>query len=299
MFIKKLIKGIKNPQLITLYILNFKIFRIIPDRLYLNIKYKLKIGKKLDAVDPKTFNEKLQWLKLFDRKPEYTQMVDKYEVRKYIKDTIGEEYLVPLIGVYDRFGDIDFDSLPDQFVLKPNHTSGNVVVCKDKSKLDFLKLEKEINRWLKQRYYWVHREWPYKNVKPKIICEEMMDSKIMDYKFFCFDGKPMFLYVSQGLVCDHSLKVDFYDLDWNRMPFKRTDYDNFDKILEKPQNFDLMIRLAVRLSEGFPFIRIDLYNIGNRVYFSEFTFSPCSGLMPIEPIEYDELLGNLIQLPIS
>jgi hypothetical protein len=186
---RKAVKGFRNPKLILLYLLNFKVFRIIPDKMYLKIKYRLRIGKKLDLENPKTYNEKLQWLKLYDRKPEYTMMVDKYEVRKYIAKTIGEEYLIPLLGVYERYEEINFDDLPNQFVLKPNHTSGDIFICKDKSIIDHVKLKKEINKWLKRRYYWVHREWPYKNIKPRVICEKYLQDNITDYKFMCFNGE--------------------------------------------------------------------------------------------------------------
>ena len=156
MMFSKILKAICKPKLIALYILNFKMFRLLPDDIFLRIKYRLIMGKPLDLKKPKTFNEKLQWLKLYDRKPEYTKLVDKYEVRKYIANTIGEQYLIPLLGVYDSFDDIDFDKLPNQFVLKPNHTSGDIFICKDKSKINFHQLRKKVNKWLKREYYCVH-----------------------------------------------------------------------------------------------------------------------------------------------
>lgn len=295
----KLIKGIKNPRLIFMYFLGFKICRIIPDSIYLKIEYKLRMRKKLNLLNPKTFNEKLQWLKLYDRKHEYTNMVDKYEVRKYISEKIGEEYLIPLLGVWDKFEDIDFEQLPNQFVLKPNHTSGNIYICKDKSKINYKGLEKEVNSWLKREYYWGHREWPYKNIKPRIICEKLLENEIKDYKFYCFSGEPKFLYVSQGLVSDHSLLVDFFDLKWNKMPFRRMDYLPFEKNPQKPSKFNDMIDICKILCKEKFFIRVDLFEVDKRVYFSELTLYPASGYMPIEPINYDNILGTFIKLPIN
>ncbi len=191
--IKKLIKAIKNPKLIVFYILNFKIFRLIPDELYLKIYYWLRINKKLNLDNPKTFNEKLQWLKLYDRNPAYVNLVDKYEVRKYIAEVIGKEYLIPLIGVWDKFEDINFSKLPNQFVLKCTHDSGGIVICTDKSKLEFEVARKKINNSLNRNYFYHAREWPYKDIKPRIICEEYMvngsGKELKDYKFMCFNGE--------------------------------------------------------------------------------------------------------------
>ncbi len=165
-------KAIANPFLIVSHALSrFKIFRLVPDRIYLQIQYYLRMGQKLNLKDPKTYNEKLQWIKLYDRKPEYTLLVDKYEVRKFVVKTIGEEYLIPLLGVYGSYDEIEFDSLPNQFILKPNHTSGDIYICKDKSEIDHPQLKKTIGRWLKREHYWTGREWSYKDVKPRIVCE--------------------------------------------------------------------------------------------------------------------------------
>ena len=188
----KIIKYIKKPSNVLLYLMNKNFFKWIPDEKYITIKYKLEMNQKLNLKEPKTFNEKLQWLKLYDRNPEYTKMVNKYEAKKYVADIIGQEYIISTLGVWDKFEDIEFDKLPKQFVLKPTHTSGNVFICKDKEKINYKQLRKMINKWLKRDYYLVHREWPYKNIKPKIIAEQYMvdDSgmKLKDYKFFCFNG---------------------------------------------------------------------------------------------------------------
>ena len=271
--------------------------RILPDALYLRLKFFQRMKKFLNLKTPQTYNEKLQWLKLHDRKPEYTKMVDKYEVRKYIADTIGEEYLIPLLGVWDSFDEIDFDSLPEQFVLKCTHDSGGLVICKDKSKLDINAAEKKINKSLKTNYYWHGREWPYKNVKPRIVAEKFMvdesGTELKDYKFFCFDGEPKFLFIATDRP--HDTKFDFYDIDFNHLPFTNG-HPNADKEIKKPAGFDKMVEIARKLSKGIPHIRIDLYDINGEIYFGEITFFHWSGFTPFEPEEWDYKLGEYIKL---
>ena len=295
-------KGIKNPRRAFLYILGFKIFRIIPDRFFLKIKYRLRMKEKLSLKSPRKFNEKIQWLKLYDRKPEYTMMVDKYEVRKYISERLGEEYLIPLLGVWDSFEEIDFDRLPNQFVLKPNHTSGNVYICKDKTQIDYEQLKKEINSWMKRKYYWLHREWPYKNVKPRIICEQYMEDEsvkeLRDYKFMCFNGKVRCSFVGLNRNSPTGLNVDFYDIDWNPMPFERL-YPNSGKKIPKPKNYNKMIQLAEVLSRNISFVRIDFYEVNGQIYFGEITFYPGSGFEGFSPESFDYLLGSWIRLPYA
>lgn len=298
--IRKILSAIKNPKLIILYILRFRIFRLIPDPLYIKIKYKLIMNKSLNLDNPKTFNEKIQWLKLYDRNPKYTQLVDKWEVRKYISKKIGKEYLIPVIGVYNSFDEIDFDSLPNQFVLKPNHTSGDVYICKDKSKINFKALKKQVKRWLKKEYYWIHREYPYKTVKPRIICEKYMVDEsgveLKDYKFFCFNGKPKCILVGLNRHSPTGLNIDFYDMDWNQMPFERQ-YPRSGKIIPKPKSFDKMVKFAELLSKDIAFVRVDFYEVAGHPYFGELTFYPASGYGEFNPESYDELLGSWIQLP--
>jgi len=227
-------------------------------------------------------------------------MVDKYEVRKFVAQKIGEEYLIPLLGVYNNFDEIDFSSLPDQFVLKPNHTSGNVFICKDKSKINYALLSKEVNAWMKRRYYWVHREWPYKNVKPRILCEEYMvdESKreLRDYKLLCFGGKVMCSFVCLNRNSDNGLNVDFYDIDWNPMPFERH-YPRSGTITPKPKTYEKMVEFAEILSKSFPFVRVDFYEVYGQLYFGELTFYPGSGLEEFTPESYDYLLGSWMNLP--
>lgn len=262
------------------------------------------MGKKLNLQDPQTFNEKLQWLKLHNRNPIYTQLVDKYAVRKHIAAAIGEEYLIDLVGgPWNSFDEIDFDSLPDQFVLKCTHDSGGLVICRNKNKLDKAAAKEKIERSLKRNYYHVGREWPYKNVPPRIIAERYMDDEnsvlgLTDYKFFCFNGEPKMVYVSQGLEDHTTARISFYDMKGNPMPFHRNDYAPLETPPVWPENFDEMGRIAGVLAKmaGCPFVRIDLYSIRGRVYFSEITFSPCSGWLPFEPPEWDEKLGQWITL---
>ena len=296
----KIIKYIKKPSNVLLYLMNKNFFKWIPDEKYIKIKYKLEMNQKFNLKEPRTFNEKLQWLKLYDRKPEYTKMVDKYEAKKYVADIIGEEYIIPTLGVWDKFEDIDFTKLPNQFVLKPTHASGNVFICKDKEKINYKQLRKMINKWLKRDYYLVHREWPYKNIKPKIIAEQYMvdDSgmKLKDYKFFCFNGIAQTI-----LVCSNrngSFKnTNFYDINWNLQPFTREKHKNSNEQIKKPKNLDEMITVAEKLSKDIPFVRVDLYEINGKVYFGELTFYPSSGFEGFEPEEWDKKLGDMLELP--
>lgn len=271
------------------------------DEKYLKRKYKAYIGKELDLENPQTFNEKLQWLKLYDRKPIYTTMVDKYAVKQYVAEQIGEEYIIPTLGVWDRFDDIDFDALPDQFVLKCTHDSGGLVICRDKSKLDKVAAKAKIEKFLKREYFWRQREWPYKNVKPRIIAEQYMeDSKtaeLRDYKFFCFNGAVKALFVAtERQKAGEEVKFDFFDPDFNRLPF-RQGHPNAKTTPEKPVRLEEMKRLAEALSKGIPHVRVDFYEVDGRVYFGELTFSHFAGLVAFEPEEWDYTFGSWIQLP--
>ncbi|CAK8582478.1 ATP-grasp fold amidoligase family protein [Priestia megaterium] len=296
---KKIIKAIKNPQLAILVILGEKCSRIIPDAQFLNLKYKSIVKKKLNLKEPKSFNEKIQWLKLYDRKPEYTELVDKYEVRKYIAEKIGEGYLIPLLGVYDTFDEIDFNSLPSQFVLKPNHTSGDVYICRDKSKIDYVELKKEVTMWLKRRYYWVHREWPYKNIKPRIVCEKYMvdesGSDLKDYKVFCFNGEPKMIQVDYNRFVDH--KRNLYDPEWNYISAS-IHYPTDPRIkIKKPKRLEDILELAKVLARDYPHVRVDFYSINDQVYFGEMTFYHGSGYEKFIPESLGLDLGELIKLP--
>ena len=271
---------------------------ILSDKLYLKIIFKLRLGYSLDLKNPQTFNEKLQWLKLYDRNPKYIQMVDKYEVRKYISENIGEEYLIPLIGVYNRFEEINFEELPNQFVIKCTHDSGGVVICKNKSKFDIRKAKEKIKKSMKRNFYYSGREWPYKNIKPKIIIEQYMEDKkakeLIDFKIMCFNGIPKFSFTCSERYND-GLKVTFYNLSWEKMSFERH-YPSSTKNIEKPKNYELMLELSKKLSKNIPFVRVDWYEINGKLYFGELTFYPGSGLEEFKPFSWDKKLGNLLSL---
>lgn len=276
----------------------------LPDKEYLEKIFKASMGYSLSLENPQTFNEKLQWLKFYDRKPAYTMMVDKYKVRAYIKETIGEEYLIPLLGVWDKAEDIDFDKLPNQFVLKCNHNSGlGMYICKDKSKLtenQIKAIRKNLTKGLQQDYYLTGREWPYKNVPRKIIAEKYMEDKetgeLMDYKFMCFNGKVNCCFVCNNRFSVSGLNVTFYDTDWKVMPFERH-YRRSNKPIDKPINYDKMVECAERLSKDIPFVRTDFYEINGKLYFGEITFYPGSGLEEFQPKEWDKKIGDWIKLP--
>ena len=270
------------------------------DALYLKLLYKNRMKKKLDLINPKTYNEKLQWLKLYNRKQEYTIMVDKYAVKGYVEKIIGKEYIIPTLGVWEHFDDIDFDKLPDQFVLKCTHDSGGLVICKDKETLDKEKAKKQIEHCLKRRYFLNTREWPYKDVKPQIIAEKYMVDEsgyeLKDYKFFTFDGKVKAMFIATDRGSESETCFDFYDCNFEHLPFKNG-HPNAKKKIIKPENFDKMIELAEKLGKDIPHARIDFYNINGKIYFGEITFFHWSGLKPFEPEEWDYKFGSWIQLP--
>lgn len=275
----------------------------LSDEKFLKLKYYAHMGKRLNLSTPRTFNEKLQWLKLNDRKPEYTVMVDKYAVKKYVSDRIGDQYIIPTLGVWDRPEDIDFESLPDQFVLKVTHDSGGLVICRDKATLDKEATIQKLHKSLQRDYYQVHREWPYKNVKRRIIAEKYMengkDPDLSDYKFYCFGGEPKFLYVSRGLSDHSTASISYVSLNWEKQPFKRNDFADFDVLPPKPLNFDKMLDLSRQLSADIPFLRVDFYEINGLLYFGELTFFPGSGFTAFDPPEWDHKIGEWITLPIK
>jgi len=274
--------------------------KFLSDKIYLKLMYRCVFNKKLNLKNPQTFNEKLQWLKLYDRKDIYTKMVDKYEVKEYVANLIGEEYIIPTLGVYDQFDEIPFDELPDKFVIKCTHDSGGVVICKDKNTFDKEEAKEKIVPRLNRNYYKRGREWPYKNVKPRIIIEEYLDDGINedlnDYKLMCFNGKVQCSFVCTERRSEEGLKVTFFDLNWKKMPFERR-YPSSTKQIEKPSNYEEMIKLAEILSKDIPFVRVDFYNINGNIYFGEMTFFPGSGTEEFTPVEYDAKLGSLIKLP--
>lgn len=299
-FLKKLKKAVSEPRRLLIFLLNKEcIARLFPDKLYLKIKFRLTMKKKLNLKNPQTFNEKLQWLKLYDRNPEYTKMVDKYEVRKYIAEKIGEEYLIPLLGVWDSFDELNFDALPDQFVLKCTHDSGGLVICKDKSQLNIDDARKKINKCLKRNYYWQNREWPYKNVKPRIIAEKFMVDSIQgdglaDYKVLCFNGAAKLIEFHLDRYGERHTQ-DIYDINWNKTTISQDGYIS-DKIIEKPLQLDTVIELSQILAKGICHVRVDWYIIEEKVYFGEITFFDASGFSPFDDEKDDLYIGRLIDL---
>lgn len=301
MILKKIIKGLRNPKKILLYLL-IKTAKLWPDSLFLCLRFKYEMGYKLDLKHPRTFGEKLQWLKLYNRKPEYTTMVDKYTVKDFVANKIGAEYIIPTIGVWDKPEDIDWDALPNQFVLKTTHGGGGggVVVCKDKSSLDKQDAISKLSRSLNSDIYWNYREWPYKNVSKRIIAEQyMVDSsgiELKDYKFFSFNGRVEFFKIDFDRFIDH--KANYYDREKNLLPFGEAAFPpSSSKQLEMPQNLDQMIILAEQLSKDLPFLRVDFYNINTKIFFGELTFFPSSGMTRFEPEEWNYKLGMYLKLP--
>lgn len=297
----------KNPYLIFKSLAARGYLKWLGDQTYIKFLFRSRMGKWPDLKAPKTFNEKLQWMKLYDRRPEYVTMVDKYAAKKYAADIIGQTYIIPTLGVWDRFEDIDFDGLPQQFVLKCTHDSGGLVICRDKENLDRRAAREKLQTALARNYYYASREWPYKDVKPRILAEQYMEDNtsaasdmpagLTDYKFYCFDGEPAFLYISKGLEDHATARISFLTLDWKPAPFQRRDYAPFETLPAKPAGWDTMLQICRKLSKGYPFLRVDLYQIGSRVYFSELTLTPCSGMLPFETPEQDRQLGDLLHLP--
>ena len=274
----------------------------MPDKLYLQIAMSHSLGYKININNPHTYNEKLQWLKIYDRKPLYTQLVDKYAVREYIAEKIGEEYLIPLVGgPWDSVDEIDFDSLPERFVLKTTHDSGGVIICRDKQSFDVDTAKQKLNKRLGKNYFWSGREWPYKNVKPRVIAEKyMIDdncAELRDYKFYCFGGQvKVMLVVTDRMEKEVPTKFTFFDMEFNKLPFEQAGPSDTRELM-KPLAFDDMRGLAEKLSAGFPQIRVDLYDINGKIYFGELTFFDSSGGEHFEPHEWDEIMGSWIELP--
>ncbi len=289
----------KTPQKLLLPAGQNGLLNFIPDKAYLKAVFKAETGYALNLDHPKTYNEKLQWIKLFDRKPEYPIYADKYRVRKYIAETIGEKYLVPLIGVYKKAEEIPWAELPDRFVLKCNHTSGKNIICKDKSTLDISFAERELNAWLRKNAYWGAREWCYKNIEPCIICEEFIETQDGntpdDYKFMCFNGIPRLIQVHHDRYGNHTL--DYYTPEWKKADLHRIDANTSMINVEKPEKLDEMLSIAERLSKDMYYARIDLYYVNGVIYFGEITLYPTGGFSTFTRHEDDLLLGSYIKLP--
>ena len=272
--------------------------RFLPDKVYLQLYYFVQFKKFINFNNPKTYNEKLNWLKLHDRNPKYTKMVDKYEAKKYAAKIIGNQYIVPTIGVWENVDDIDFDKLPQSFVLKCTHDSEGLVVIKNKSTVNFSEIKRKLKKHMKYNFFYIGREWPYKNIKPRIIAEEFMEDnkyhELRDFKFFCFNGEPKALFIATGRALGDT-HFDYYDINFNHLNILQH-YPNSKKKLEKPINYDKMIELAKKLSDGLKHVRIDFYEVNGKLYFGEITFYHFSGLQPFNDIKWDIMFGNWIDL---
>ena len=273
------------------------------DEKYLKLIYFLEMGHRLNLKHPKRFTEKLQWLKLYDRKPEYTRMVDKITAKEYVAEIIGQQYIIPTLGVWEHFDDIDFDQLPDKFVLKTNHGSGGggVVICRDKNVFDFAAAKTRLEGGLRGNTYNRYREWPYKNIEPKIFAEALLEDKTVgtealnDYKFYCFDGEPQIVMYSAGRF-NGNLTFDYYDMQWNKLPLE-WDKPNSTAVAPRPDNMEERIRICRALAKGKPHVRVDLYHVDGKEYFGELTFFDASGFSHFKPEEWNRRLGDLITLP--
>lgn len=290
-----------HPGKIILGIVNHCWF-LFSDKTSLKIQYRIKMGRRLNLKNPKRFTEKLQWLKLYDRKPEYTKMVDKITAKNYVANIIGDQYIIPTLGTWHHFDDIDFDTLPDKFVLKTNHGGGGsaVVICKDKNKFNKTRAKGILEHSLKHSVYPNLREWPYKNVKPMILAEQLLEDNgehgLMDYKVFCCNGEPRMVKVNYDVATDYH--VCWYDLDWNKIE-GTTIYDPVDNNvnIERPKELDRLLELARKLSRGISYLRVDFYCTGGKLKFGELTFFPGSGFERFNPESFDEQIGSWIKLP--
>lgn len=273
------------------------IIKMLPDKLVINIENFRTYKRFLNKQKPEYFGEKIQWLKLYGNLEKYNDYVDKYKVREFVKNTIGEKYLIPLLGVYDKIEEIDYGILPNQFVLKLNHGSGYNIIVKEKNKENITNINKKLNKWIKEDYYKIKKEYQYKNVIKKIVCEEYInDSKgeLLDYKFFCFDGEPEFVKVDFDRFQNH--KANFYDNNWKLLNLQETGFENNKNEVDKPKKFNEMLEIARKLSSEFKFVRVDLYNVDEKIYFGELTFTPASGKNSFTPLEKDKEIAERINL---
>ncbi len=295
MKITKLINYLENPYRFFSLLGARDYLNFLSDKKYLNLIYRGYTGEKLNFTNPKSYNEKLQWLKVNNRNPRLTDEVDKYQVRKIVSKLIGEEYLIPLLGVYNEFDEINFDLLPKQFVLKCTHDSGGVIFCTDKSSFEKKEAENKIKKWLKRNFYYPGREWPYKDVQPKIICEQYLTADLIDYKIMCFHGEPKLIQVHRNNG-KRNHTIDFYDTEWKMTKIERRKIPRSNTELPKPEKLTEMLDIARILSKDDIHVRIDLYIVAGKIFFGEKTFYPASGFALFNEKEHDYLLGEWIKL---
>lgn len=302
MSLERIIRAIKEPRRIIKYLV-LKTAIIYPDKLYLKLLFPLRTGYKLDLKNPKTFNEKLQWLKLYNRNPLYSTMVCKIDVKEYVSRIIGSEYIIPTLGVYNSVEEIDFEQLPKRFVLKCSHDSGGIVVCKNKDELNIEAVKERLRKGLKVNYYYRNREWPYKYVVPRIIAEQYMEDEsgyeLKDYKVLCFNGKPRLIERHSGRFTDNHTQ-DFYDINWIKTKITQNGYGLVsNSICPKPEKLEQMLYLSEILAKDLPHVRIDWYICNNLLFFGEITFFDGSGMEPFDRMEDDLLLGSWIDLNLA
>lgn len=298
---RKIKKALRNPRLVVQVLMDTGISRLLTDKGHAKLAYWACTGKKLHLKKPVTFNEKLQWLKLHDRRELYQICADKLRVRDYVAQKLGEEYLIPLLGSWERADEIDFDALPEQFVLKCNHNSGlGMCICKDKSKLDRRQVCKELQKGLKQDYYYHQREWSYKDIPRRIVAEAFLSDgtgTLADYKIHVFNGEPRFILVCADRFEGSGLTEDFYTPQWEHMDIRRPGIPNAKKPQPKPELLEELLECARKLSRELPFVRADFYVCGGKIYFGEMTFYPAGAVTPFDPPHWDETFGSWLQLP--
>lgn len=294
-----ILKYVKSPSEFIIALAEHGLLPFFTDEKFIKYKFKVRMGYELDLKNPISFNEKLQWLKLHDRRCEYTAMVDKYEVKRYVASIIGEEHIIPTLGVWDKFEEIDFSKLPNKFVLKCTHDSGGVVVCQNKEELDIRSVQKQMNKMLKKNYYWHSREWPYKNVKPRIIAEKYMTdesgTELKDYKIFNFNGVPKLIQVDYNRFTNH--KRNLYSTEWEYIDGMIQYPNDPDVVIERPKKLEEMLQFAELLSKGIPHVRTDFYSINGEIYFGELTFFHGSGHERFEPKSLEIQMGEWLKLP--
>lgn len=299
MLSEKLKMFLEKPKKIIPLLGRMELLNWLSSETYLKLLYRARTGEKLNLSNPQTYNEKLQWLKIHDHNPEYTRIVDKYEFKNYITEKLGPEYVIPTIGRWDNFDDIDFDKLPEKFVLKCNHDSGGIIICKDKSKFNIESARKTINKCLKRNYYWGNREWPYKNVKPCIIAEKYLDlpEGLTEYKLFSFNGRAEIILVCKGIAHTPTRTNTFYDRDFNKLPIQSLLPNQKEEEI-KPAEYEQLLAIADKLSQGIPQVRVDFYIFEGQIYVGEMTFFHNSGMCKINPDEWDKKMGDMIDISI-
>lgn len=300
MLLQRIKRVVKDPCRLLLWLLNITA-RLWSDEVFLKLKFRLIMGENLDLSNPKTFNQKLQWLKLYNRKPVYTTMVDKYAVKEFVANIIGEEHIIPTLGVWESVDEIDWEALPNQFVLKTTHGGGgcDVIICKDKTNFDRVAAKEKLNISLKSDIYYNFREWPYKNVPKRIIAEKFMTNNgrdLEDYKIHCFNEEPKFILVCSNRYDKDAMIDDFYSPNWELMDVRRPGHPKSEQASKKPELLQQMLELSKKLSKDVPFLRTDFYIINNQIYFGELTFFPASGMSKFEPQEWDYIFGNYLKL---